>query len=503
MNLRTKSMLLIQLSISFCTVSAFTAIPTNNRKLFYSTSSPSSSSSLFYSSNSDLNLKDTNFIDINDLQKQQQEQQQFNNFVRLKKSSSINSSNNGYELQTCVTTLQNKITKQKIEIHGVVHFGTKDYFTYFNNKDNCNTILYEFIVPQSFLTSETNIGTNSIIKRRLNREIISNANDQSTSLSLGLECQANIIDFHKNDNWYCADLTKEELDSLEELGQSKKSSIPGAELLSAFFQPISPTALQQEEQQPKTRLFSNLFLPGTSFTSFLRYCLWLGLPAPDLSILLLDYSSIFPRPKGDSMISPIASTVLESLVKGDIQTVRQLLFANIIVSSHFRILKENDILVKRNNYALDVLYSHLEYEQRDNNNDKENAISLIYGVHHCPDILNKLLQYDNNQYVVTDRSWRTAFAMPSTTTTATSTNNNLAATPSFALTVTTLIVGYLSLSAFDWFSLLQSFALAFESKVDIFEISFDVVAYILRHIIVYLTLVKFLIQWDDRSYFSG
>ena len=207
------------------------------------------------------------------------------------------------------------------------------------------------------------------------------------------------------------------------------------------------------------------------------------------------------------MISPIASTVLENLIKGNIQTVRQLLFANIIVSSHFRILKENDILVKRNNYALDVLYSHLEHEQY--NNDKS-TISLIYGVHHCPDILNKLLQYNDNDYIVIDRSWRTAFTMPSTTITTPSTtmNNNdaintAATTPSFAIIVTTVIIGYLSLSAFDWFSLLQSFALVFEQKVDILEITFDVVAYILRHVIVYLTLVKCLIQWDDRSYFTG
>ena len=42
-----------------------------------------------------------------------------------------------------------------------------------------------------------------------------------------------------------------------------------------------------------------------------------------------------------------------------------------------------------------------------------------------------------------------------------------------------------------------------EQKVNILEITFDVVAYKLRHVIVYLTLVKCLTQWDDRSYFTG
>jgi len=445
-------------------------------------------SSLFSTLSNDNINPQTKFIDVNDLQQKRKEQ--FNNFVRLKKSTNTNTIND-YELQTCITTLQNRVTKQKVEIHGVVHFGTNDYFTYLNDdvSKKCDLILYELIVPQSFLT---NRDTDKTIKRRLNREIASSTNDQNTALQLGLTCQANVIDF-QDKNWYCADLTKEELTSIEELHSSNKKNIPGAELLSAFFQPISPSSQQEQEQQPKTRLFSNLFLPGTTFASFLRYCLWLGLPAPDLSILLLDYASLIPRPKGDSMISPIASTVFSNILKGNIQIVRQLLFSNIITSSHFRTPNPNESLVQRNNHALDVLYSHLE--------DGDNKdIALVYGVHHCPDILSKLLQYDDSQYVVVDRSWRTAFNMSSATTEKAKANKN---NPSLAIMITLIALGYLSLSAFDWFSLLQAFALGIEHQMDVFEITFDVFAYVLRHLIVYLTLVKFLIQWDDRSYFTG
>merc|ERR1712224_253558 len=42
----------------------------------------------------------------------------------------------------------------------------------------------------------------------------------------------------------------------------------------------------------RRRLFTNLFLPGSQLASGIRALLWMTVPAPELSVILLDWSSL-------------------------------------------------------------------------------------------------------------------------------------------------------------------------------------------------------------------
>jgi hypothetical protein len=103
---------------------------------------------------------------------------------------------------------------------------------------------------------------------------------------------------------------------------------PGAEAVSAVFRPATPsTPLDTPVAQ---QLFSNLFLAGTSLATALRLLFWILVPAPELSVMVLDWSSLSPRPTGG--VSSVALPVLESLLTGNIQEARQLVFGQVLVS---------------------------------------------------------------------------------------------------------------------------------------------------------------------------
>merc|ERR1711862_473286 len=107
----------------------------------------------------------------------------------------------------------------------------------------------------------------------------------------------------------------------------------------------------------------------------------------------------------------------------------------------------------------------------------------------------------DNQFVITNQSWRTAFTIPIKS--STSSSSTTSATTSISI-ISLLSVSYLILSAFDWFSIIQSFACNILEQQsleynNVIHFTVDGIAYVLRHVIVYLTLVKLFISWDVKN----
>jgi hypothetical protein len=91
----------------------------------------------------------------------------------------------------------------------------------------------------------------------------------------------------------------------------------------------------------------------------LRAIFWVTVPSPELSVMLLDWSSILPRPTGG--ISQVALPVLESLLTGNLQEARQLIFGQMLVSGQSRSGDEKVLIGKRNEHAINVLATSLDH----------------------------------------------------------------------------------------------------------------------------------------------
>ena len=130
------------------------------------------------------------------------------------------------------------------------------------------------------------------------------------------------------------------------------------------------------------RLFTHLFLPGDALSGWIRAALWLGVPSPELSIMLVDWSSLShvgrrsrsrrrrggtggtPDDDGDggiAPISPIAAPVLLSLLAGNWGTARRLVFGQVLAAGQSNAdSSRNGVLIgRRNDRAVDVLRQSL------------------------------------------------------------------------------------------------------------------------------------------------
>jgi hypothetical protein len=74
--------------------------------------------------------------------------------------------------------------------------------------------------------------------------------------------------------------------------------------------------------------------------------------------MLLDWSSILPRPTGG--VSQVALPVVESLLTGNLMEARQLIFAQMLVSGQSSSGDEKVLIGKRNEHAINVLTKSLD-----------------------------------------------------------------------------------------------------------------------------------------------
>mmetsp|Transcript_173 Transcript_173/g.254 ORF Transcript_173/g.254 Transcript_173/m.254 type:complete len:373 (-) Transcript_173:13-1131(-) len=299
-------------------------------------------------------------------------------FLRIRPRRSRNNKQRTFELQTAVATLAKKLddgTEIVVDLHAQLHFGEKGYFEFYNDKnfdEKYDNIFYELIVSNDLLYTEKD-GTRRLLPVR--RDLRSNnpnpisppPSDESTASSYGLTCQINGIDYTKP-HWIHCDVTREEYlsflsspnpiasNSMQPIwALSSTSMSPIQEYASALVRPSTPSSAKSSTSQfSSTHLFSNLFLPGANLASVLRILLWVLSPSPEVSILLLDWSSIV-NPKPSGMISPIFVPCLESLLSGNLLNARKLIFAQLLVSGQTAGGQDLNLVRRRNSVALDTL----------------------------------------------------------------------------------------------------------------------------------------------------
>lgn len=480
-------------------------------------------------------------------------------FLRIKPKRSRNNKQRVFELQTAVATLGKKNADGNdvtIDLHAQLHFGESGYFEFYNDAafvSNYDRVFYELIVSNSLLHTE-NDGTKKLRspqkgKCDTNRDHFtyndnSNPNpvapppsDESTALSYGLACQLNVIDYTK-ENWIHCDATREEYLSFLSSSSpvdtttsdpfrplwalSSTAMTPIQEYTSALFRPFTPSSAQSANssisQLSSLRLFSNLFLPGANLASIFRILLWVLSPSPEVSILLLDWSSIVnPRPTG--MISPIFLPSMQSLLTGNILNARKLIFAQVVVSGQTAGGQDLNLVRRRNSVALETLLKTIEntHSSRtlgDGEGGESNNNAVLYGAMHCQDLQSRL---EKMGYSLRKVEWRKAWSVNvpnfgtgdmSQKRGRQSARNSVMSDFVSANNLSDIAFGlvivpvYLLIGGLDWLATVKDIATSVDGSLWT-EAGATVVFYVIRHLALYLALAKFVVEWDGESNLFG
>lgn len=401
-------------------------------------------------------------------------------YLRIRRGANTNK----VELQTCIQRFTRRDpdgTVSTVDLHAQVHFGDSEYFEYFNGEQTAfahkkyDEVLYELIVSDSLMEKDFSG------KRRVATALMPSLADAQTALQYGLECQLDVIDYTQP-GWYCADVPKEDI-SYGKSGdmvfrgehgfQKQQSSVRQQntvfEMMEAFVKPATPA-----RGGLKTQLFSNLFLAGDSISSMLRFLLWL-VPVPELSVILLDWSSLAPRPGG---LSPIAFSVIETVARGDFAAARKLVFSQMVVSGQVNEDSSSVVVGRRNNVALQTLTDSIHGDS------KSKKYALMYGALHCRDLHQKLKKIG---FAPSRTEWRTAWSVdiPATET---------------ALTGTAIAIPlYFGISGLDWYSTIVDAANDADG-LNGFGAVAVVAFYLFRHVALYYSLARFVLEWDGSMF---
>jgi len=428
------------------------------------------------------------------------------------------------DFQTAIVTMIKNVPETNhtyfIDLHSQCHFGDKAYFEFFNDQrrftDTYDRVHFELLISDTLLSSHPYEEESLIIP---SPKIISpSPQDSHTAKQYNLYCQLDVMNYSQP-NWVHCDYTREELLSLVSGGDESKtstfshqpiwalastqSSMPALEFISAFTRPLTPsTPLSSSYNR---RLFSNLFISGDALISCVRFLLWFLIPSPEVSVVLLDWSSLFPRPSGS--VSRIINPVLTSLFSGDFNAARKLVFAQMLTSGQASSTRnENDWVVKRRNQnAVEKICTSMERYKH-----KKHAI--LYGALHGQDLQKRL---ENIGFHVQKIDWRTAWSVTvpeyGTGKRIEEGKNRMRddnqkiswgnfATPknsgdlSLALVVLPL---YLITGGLDWLDTVQTVKNTVDSE-DLVSCFVTLSLYLVRHVALYLSISKFVIDWDGE-----
>lgn len=318
-------------------------------------------------------------------------------YIRWKSRPSKETSSDVWELQTAVTTFQRNTPsgRTQVHLHAQVHMAEQEYFEFYNSPEfskQQDEVLYELLVDDELL------GLSKDKKGRVVQEkLLASLNDQNVANEYGWQCQVNVMDYTQP-NWKHADFTRQEL-----LGHQKLSKDSGSNnrplweqvqtSRTAFWQPavsallVGPPSLfvaaDAETGGAKRKLFTNLFLPGNQLTGWLRATLWLTVPAPEISVLLVDWASLFLNKNSSAKFSPVTLPILQSFMTLRIGQLRQLVFGQVLVSGNSGANQQKqqnqnwDLLVtQRNDHALRVLKSSLDSSSK---SLSKKRVALLYG----------------------------------------------------------------------------------------------------------------------------
>lgn len=391
-------------------------------------------------------------------------------YVRWSHDESADITARGFAFQTAVTTWKkNHFT---LQLHSQVHLGSKSYYDYYTTDPIFDSIpiLYELLVDEQLLQYD------NPDLARLQWPVQASSSDQALALQYGWECQANLIDYARR-NWYHADWTRQEYSTRE----ANPMAPAGSEAATALF--VGPPLSSNPES--RRRIFTNLFLPGNYFALFLRSVLWIAVPSPELSILLLDWSSTWQDEGAKSskgQISPIAQAVLQSLASGQWLVMRQLLFGQVLLGGHktsratcgASIDGRNDRALQ----AVDAAFEKLDTRE----------VCLLYGCNHCPD-LHRKLQAKGFSHQSTQ--WRTVWSISKDDIASNATN--------WKVFIAAGIVCYLGIDGADWIGTIQEIF----SPSDIVSSGLATLLYLLRHVGLYLGMSKFLLDMNELTTNNG
>lgn len=460
-----------------------------------------------------------------------------------------------------------------MDLHAQIHFGDASYFGYFNDdaafSSRYDRILYELVVEEKFLArSETAPSLRRLIPMdgsSLN-PIAPTRSDRSTASQYGLQCQVDGIRYCK-EGWVHADLTREEFLGLLERGERQKeqsqlfnnggeggerplwalastaATYPGSELVTSLLRPLTATSNSASAALTR-RLFTHLFLPGDALSGWIRAALWLGVPSPELSIMLVDWSSLSyvgRRRRGGAEggggesniapISPIAAPVLLSLLTGNWGTARRLVFGQVLADGQSSAdgSRGGVLIDRRNERAVDVLREWLSSSEDGGEEDAtcngRRRVALLYGAGHCRDLHRRLVRDEGMTPVRTE--WRTAFrataprwgdfgvdvddwrertsdlarsALPSSIAddgvgVARGVSDSTLESVAVGLVVLPL---YLLVGGFDWVSTLADLGNAVDGGVCL-DGTAAVLLYLVRHVALYVGISKFVVDWGGNE----
>eukprot|EP00529_Nitzschia_sp_RCC80_P011786 CAMPEP_0113452932 /NCGR_PEP_ID=MMETSP0014_2-20120614/7100_1 /TAXON_ID=2857 /ORGANISM="Nitzschia sp." /LENGTH=572 /DNA_ID=CAMNT_0000344317 /DNA_START=1244 /DNA_END=2962 /DNA_ORIENTATION=+ /assembly_acc=CAM_ASM_000159 len=457
----------------------------------------------------------------------------------LRWNSSTNDNSKEWQMQTATTTFQ-RGNNERVELHAQLHYGDQEYFNYWNSNslnNRVDRVLFELLIDDELLMPLLDTAANDDNQQRQQQQlrvvkepIAPSPNDLSFAQQYGWSTQVSVLDYTQP-KWIHADLSRQEFVSLVEeqekqqsLGSgtkstgnynqqplwqlassSSRSSSAASEAVSALL--IGPPSLlfstntnDPSSIRNRRRLFTNLFLPGSTLASVLRAGLWFAVPSPELSIILLDWSSLLEPGTGTNpnALSKVAVPILSSLVRFDFTQMRRFVFGQILMSSNqsssssniANDKKDDDawslLVTKRNDYALDVLREVLGPEGDDQSNSKDQkSVALLYGSSHCPDLHQKLTRMG---FQPTETSWRTVWSV----------DESDRDKESFLPSLAAVLVLYLGIGALDWVGFLG------DVSSSVVESNYlggmvDASLYLARHVLFYLGLSKFLIEWTNND----
>lgn len=422
-----------------------------------------------------------------------------------------------YDIQTAITSFKKRsdANNQVVDLHSQIHFADESYYNYYSDV-NYDATLYELLVGQDMLTPSRN---SLRVLKSMNgmNPIQPTREDRNTALQYGLICQVDGIKYCQ-EGWVHADFTREEFLEVIQAGQQSQkkqedrplwalaSASPTSVLQEGVASLLNPPALSASNTLSR-RLFSHLFLPGSSFAILLRSLLWI-VPSPELSILLVDWSTISSR------TSDIAVPVLLSLITGRWGTARRLVFGQVLVggASEGDGSKNGVLIEKRNERAIDVLKRVHEQNGKD-------KVALLYGASHCQDLTRKLMQ---EGYAPVKKEWRTAFrATPpdlgdfyldvqdwkrlqrqqasSAVDVSSWTLQSVDASTLESVAVSLVVLPlYLLLGGFDWVATISEFVGAVDSGSYVDAIAAAMI-YLVRHVALYIAISKFVVDWGGRG----
>lgn len=377
----------------------------------------------------------------------------------------------------------------------MVHFGDASYYQGVDDDDKePRKVLYELLLDEACLETDPTTG-----QRRLGKTLVgSSAADQRTAALYDWACQVDVLPYRR-EGWIHADWTRQEFTQAfrAHTGQDERNtpregaplwqwtiSGPGAATEAATALLVGPPTLAEDSRR---RLFSNLFLPGSSLTKVLRLALWLTIPAPELSILLLDWSSTTattPRRNGGNLLqaswSPVLQTLLQATLAGRLDVIRRLAFGQVLLTGSRPLqsasLAQSLLIQGRNAKALSVLDQDLAADPAETT-----TFALVYGSSHCPDLAQGLRARGFSPITTT---WRTAWtaALPS---------NTLSSRPSPPLWLLPVVL-YVAVSGWDWLASWEAARQA-EGAADLALLA---TSYGVRHLFLYVGLSKLVLDWQ-------